>query len=536
MTRELASRLVGYKCIPLLFLQPQSPVSPFSRSSPSPKSSTPVSSAASLSPSTTDTSDLDLVDDADFDQDGNIIKKFKRPRKSNIRNIFDYVRNLLLQRGFVGKDGELDNHPLFFALMGEWRIHYENHKTGGMEKFFPVKIRRPTTRDRSATPRKKPTKGAKTREKDDVKSPQITEWDDFIPLYWNGLTLCYGVLHKGFPHLKKCKQCWSQSTSEGYLCNLHSTTRLQHFTVFRDTNEKSIHYHAALSYPSVLKKEWTKQMFQKIAPNVTQVERYLLTHPNANFSPIYENSCLLSSPERLPTTHSITLSVALITLFRNLEMKELEAPIKPHIFLQKEIYMVEANLAVVERTLEANGVTFSMRDHDDISSPLIDKDRYCQKLPNLYCGVESNNQISIGLKTSKAGGQDHSEFTHTDQFKSGPIYQTPLSDEQLQLAATINTHTSFTQWTDQQKDLFNLVRDDCTRKEGLGQAALIVAEMKGQSYKGILIRRDNSKYENVQTIYEGDRAFVQAVYKFLTTRSLTISVEHTDDMRLNDEI
>ncbi|OXA65039.1 Adenylyl-sulfate kinase [Folsomia candida] len=473
LTRHLVSRLVGY--------------SPFSPSISSPRSTVPSPFTATPSPSsTTYSSDSDLGV-GEFDDERDSVTKFKLPRKSDIRTIFDYVKSVLVQRGFVGKDEEIDKDPLFFVLIEEWTTHYNTHKAG-MEKFFPVKIP-------ISTRGKTQTKGAKTPQKNDVGE---NEWGEFIPLYWNGSTLCYGSIHQGVPHLKKCKQCWSRSTSEGYLCNNHSTNRYQNFAVLRDINEKTIHYHAALSIMSVKKTEWTTNMVKKSAYNINLTQKYLAAHPNAHFTPIYEKSILLSSPERLPAIHSMTLSVALITLFRNMEKIDSDAPIKPHSFLHKQLYMDNANLAAVEKILEENGVTFTVgNDDDDSSSSLINKDRYCSKLPRIYCGVEPNNKVNVGLKTSRRREEeDHSVYTHSDQFKSGPIYQTPLSDEQLAIANTIETSNSFKQWTDQQRDLFDLVKEDCTRKEGLGHAALVLAEMKGQSYNGILIQRDNKKYEN----------------------------------------
>ncbi|OXA56181.1 uncharacterized protein LOC110848124 [Folsomia candida] len=531
LTRHLASRLVGYKIVQPLFAQPQSPFSP---SISSPRSTVPSPFTATPSPSSTTYSSDSDFGAGELDDEGDSVPKFKLPRKSDIRTIFDYVKSVLVQRGFVGKDEEIDKHPLFFELMGEWRSHYNIHKEKGVEKFFPVQLHKSTQR-KSATPTTTPTKGAKTPQKDDVGE---NKWDEFIPLHWNGSTLCYGTMQKGFPHLKKCKQCWSKETSEGFLCNNHSANRCQTVAVLRDINEKTFHYHAALNIMSVKKTEWTSDLVKKYAYNSIPLQKYLSDHRNAQFTPIYEKSILLSSPERLPVQHSITLSVALITLFRNMEKIESDAPIRPHSFLHKQLVMSNANLAVVEKILEENGVAFTVEyDDDDSSSPLINKDRYCSKLPRVYCGVESNNKVNVGLKTSRRREEeDHSAYTHSDQFKSGPIYQTPLSDEQLAIANNIGTTKSFKQWTDQQRDLFDVVKQDCTRKEGLGHAALVLAEMKGQSYNGILIQRDNKKYENVQTIEKGDRAFVQAVFKLLTGKSLTVLVEHTDNMSFNVDI
>ncbi|XP_021947795.1 uncharacterized protein LOC110845647 isoform X1 [Folsomia candida] len=220
----------------------------------------------------------------------------------------------------------------------------------------------------------------------------------------------------------------------------------------------------------VCKKKWTSDLIKKSAYNSILVQKYLSDHPNAQFTPTYEKSILLSSPKRLPTIHSITLSVALITLFRNMEKIESDAPIRPHSFLHEQLVMSNANLAVVEKILKENGVTFTVGyDDDDSSSPLINKDRYCAKLPRIYCGVEPNNKVSVGLKTSRVGEEDHSVYTHSDQFKSGPIYQTPLSDEQLAIANNIDTSKSFKQWTDQQKDVFDLVKKDCTRRDWVMQ-------------------------------------------------------------------
>ncbi|XP_035701041.1 uncharacterized protein LOC118433334 isoform X2 [Folsomia candida] len=485
LTRQLTSRLVGYKIVQPLFAQPQSPFSP---SISSPRSTVPSPFTATPSPSSTIYSSDSDLGAGDLDEEGDSVPKFKLPRKSDIRTIFDYVKSVLVQRGFVGKDEEIDKHPLFFVE--EWTTHYETHKAG-MEKFFPVKLPI-STRSRSVTPTttptkgaKTPTKGAKTPQKHDVKSPEKNEWEGCIPLYWDGSTLCYGGFRKGFPHFQKCKHCWSNSQSQGSLCGNHSTTRFKHLAVLHDANEWTTCTHATLFYQGVHKK----------------------------------------------------LSISLITLFRNMENIESDAPIKPHSFLHKQLYMDNANLAAVEKILEGNGVTFTVgNDDDDSSSSLINKDRYCSKLPRIYCGVEPNNKVNVGLKTSRVGEEDHSVYTHSDQFKSGPIYQTPLLDEQLAIANNIDTSKSFKQWTDQQKDVFDLVKKDCTRKEGLGHAALVLAEMKGQSYNGILIQRDNKKYENVHTIERGDRVFVQSVFKLLTGRSLIVSVEHTDNMSFNDEI
>ncbi|XP_021950412.1 uncharacterized protein LOC110847724 isoform X2 [Folsomia candida] len=405
LTRELVEKLVGY--------------SPFSPSVPSPNSTVPSPFTTTPSPSSTIYSSDSDLGAGELDEEGDSVPKFKLPRKSDIRTIFDYVKSVIVQRGFVGKDQEIDQHPMFFALMEEWRTHYNIHKEKGIEKFFPVKLHKSTQR-KSATPTTTPTKGAKTPQKDDVGE---NKWDEFIPLHWNGSTLFYGTMQRGVPHLKKCKHCWSRATSEGFLCNNHSTNRCQNVAVLRDINEKTIHYHAALSIMSVKKTEWTSDLVKISAYNSILVQKYLSDHPTAQFTPIYEKSVLFSSPERLSVQHSITLSVALITLFRNMEKIESDAPIRPHAFLHEQLVMSNANLAVVEKILEENGVTFTVGyDDDDSSSPLINKDRYCSKLPRVYCGVESNNKVNVvNVNVNVGSAEGCIRFGETRLHKEGGI-------------------------------------------------------------------------------------------------------------------
>lgn len=74
-------------------------------------------------------------------------------------------------------------------------------------------------------------------------------------------------------------------------------------------------------------------------------------------------------------------------------------------FLQAELDMPSADLAAVERTLEQNGITFTVRESENPHPPTSQMAlKYCDKLPRVYVGIEKNDKVGIGLKTAKDSG------------------------------------------------------------------------------------------------------------------------------------
>ncbi|XP_021951424.2 uncharacterized protein LOC110848501 [Folsomia candida] len=155
---------------------------------------------------------------------------------------------------------------------------------------------------------------------------------------------------------------------------------------------------------------------------------------------------------------------------------------------------------------------------------------------------------SVMIMRGYKGGGVASAYTHSDKFFSGPLYQPTLTGDEIEIANSITNNwrkdvdvSKMKGWTpdeiakyQDQLALFKRVEADCTRKEGLGIAALIIAEMKGQSHNDILIQRDNKIYEHINSFEEGDLLYIQNVFKFLTGRSLTINVDHCNKLELKD--
>lgn len=76
---------------------------------------------------------------------------------------------------------------------------------------------------------------------------------------------------------------------------------------------------------------------------------------------------------------------------------------------------------------------------------------------------------------------------------------------------------------------------DCRRKEALGIAALVIAEMKGLNrHDGVPIRRHNKRFNHLNTAEEGDYVYIQNVFQFLTRRILEINVIGKNDLNFDE--
>ncbi|OXA53142.1 uncharacterized protein LOC110850665 [Folsomia candida] len=539
MCNDIIDILVANNIIPRppvsLMLPPLSPASPM-LPSPSPSSNYDGSTTAE---------DDDDEDNAEYDGEGNVISfKFKLPKKgSYLRAIFNYCKEEIIRRRKLQnnhaelKDEDVDKDAMFLIIMNEWTEHYETNV--GKERFFPVEIPQPTKKQKNNTPTTTPTT---TLEKGTTMPEKKKKEEDFIPLYWDGTTIKYDKLGTKYtqPPKLKCAHCWQNKLD----CAAHSSTRISNFAVLTDENETTLKCYAVLKQKTIKKTGWKNTVVQNIAKchNMTMLFHHLTSHPKSNFSEVYAKSMLHSSLTELPILHTAKLSTALICLFRNIERVENGAEIQPHELLQNRVDMFSANLEVLERTLSENGITFTVGDEKEeqpSNSTLVNETTFSWNLPYVYCGTESNNQISIRLKVAVKGAV-HSNFTHGDSFSSGPLYQTPLNPDQIEIANFVPPKTPRGEWTPEQVQLSDaqlvlrkLVEDDCTRKEALGITTLVIAQMKGLSRNGIPIIRDNKKYEHINTAESGDILYIQ-VFNFLTGQSLTITVSHSNNTSFKD--
>lgn len=330
------------------------------------------------------------------------------------------------------KDEDVDKDAMFLIIMNEWTEHYETNV--GKERFFPVEIPQPTKKQKNNTPTTTPTT---TLEKGTTMPEKKKKEEDFIPLYWDGTTIKYGKLGTKYtqPPKLKCAHCWQNKLD----CAAHSSTRISNFAVLTDENETTLKCYAVLKQKTIKKTGWKNTVVQNIAKchNMTMLFHHLTSHPKSNFSEVYAKSMLHSSLTELPILHtakvsfllssyyayyefmqqcflySLQLSTALICLFRNIERVENGAEIQPHELLQNRVDMFSANLEVLERTLSENGITFTVGDEKEeqpSNSTLVNETTFSWNLPYVYCGTESNNQISIGLKVAVKGAV-HSNFT-----------------------------------------------------------------------------------------------------------------------------
>lgn len=79
-----------------------------------------------------------------------------------------------------------------------------------------------------------------------------------------------------------------------------------------------------------------------------------------------------------------------------------------HEYLQHRFKIVEANLDVVNRTLDANGITFTVEEDGDKTSTSLLIKKFCWKLSSVYMGTIGDNKINIGIKISSQGVDTHS--------------------------------------------------------------------------------------------------------------------------------
>lgn len=129
-------------------------------------------------------------------------------------------------------------------------------------------------------------------------------------------------------------------------------------------------------------------------------------------------------------------------------------------------------------------------------------------------------------------------------YRPGPLYQRTLTPAEVSIAEYVPP-TPNKKWTPEQHQqqqapnkemtdsldaLHSSMIPDIDRKEALGQATLVLAEMLGCSSNGSLIVRHNSILEYTNEILGGDLAYIHSVLKYLTGR--TINVSECDTIQL----
>ncbi|OXA63390.1 Bifunctional 3'-phosphoadenosine 5'-phosphosulfate synthase [Folsomia candida] len=489
---QLLDRLMERRVIPSLFIQPKSPATP---------SSTTTHHSSGIESE---------------DEEGTV---FKIPQNGTaIRAVFDQVKKGMIEFGFNGSDADITNGNAYFQqVMSTWTDHYnrcidpEDMFNPYENRFFPVFISQSLVNKQKNTSTKSP------------ETPNKTLQDEWISVYWAadlGI-IKFGKIQVGrsFHQYSKCVKCWQKSTATHYLCNNHSTNIMLHLAVLVDNNNKESRIYAYADQRSVKMKPWDNHMLRSFAKHkkLTTMQTYFTSHPNCKFTGKVK-SILFPSPGRQPLMQTTKLSLALICLLRNIARAGNEN-ILPHMFLQAELDMPSADLAAVERTLEQNGITFTVRESENPHPPTSQMAlKYCDKLPRVYVGIEKNDKVGIGLKTAKDSGVG-SRHTHSTGFRAGPLYQPTISPEQL---AVVNYVPPIPQpdWTPEElqqqqaidqkmkEELDGLEKEfgsDCRRKEALGIAALVIAEMKGLNrHDGVPIRRHNKRFNHLNTAEEGD--------------------------------